>query len=222
MSKRLQPFPTLVLDLDGTLVDSLADMTASLNRLMAAWGLATFAASDVAPLVGDGTSKLVERAFSARGRSAEARDAEAFLADYVAHAPGATRPYPGAPEALSALRKMGWELAICTNKPAAVTRSLLDALGLARCFAAVGGGDSFAARKPDPVHLLGTIAAAGGKASRAVMVGDHANDMDAARAADVPSIFAAWGYGAPAMAAGATAVARQFSELATIAPRLLR
>ena len=88
-------------------------------------------------------------------------------------------------------------------------------------FAAIGGGDSFPVRKPDPAHLLATLEAAGGEPAHAVMAGDHANDVAAARGAGVPCIFAAWGYGPPSMAEGAVAVAQDFAEMVTIARRLL-
>jgi phosphoglycolate phosphatase len=217
----MTPFPLLVFDLDGTLVDSLPDLTAALNRLMAARGLLDFARAEVAPMVGDGTRKLVERAFAARGQSAHPRDHDAFVADYTAHAAIATRLYPGVAQTLAALRVAGWRFAICTNKSVAATKVVLEALDLAPWFVAVGGGDSFAAHKPDPVHLRGTIAVAGGTPEHAIMTGDHANDVAVAKASGVCSIFAAWGYGKPGMADGATAVAQHFTELAAIAPRLL-
>jgi phosphoglycolate phosphatase len=112
-------------------------------------------------------------------------------------------------------------LAVCTNKPEAAARALLAALGLAGSFAAIGGGDSFPVRKPDPAHVLATLAAAGGVASRAVMAGDHHNDVAAAAGAGMPCIFAAWGYGPAAMAAGAAGVAASFGELVRMAETLL-
>ena len=87
-------------------------------------------------------------------------------------------------------------------------------------FAAVGGGDSYRTRKPDPKHLLSTLADAGGRADAAVMVGDHHNDVQAAAGAGVPCIFAAWGYGA-APAAGVAATAQAFPEVVGLAQRLL-
>jgi len=212
---------TLLLDLDGTLVDSLPDLAAALNRLMQARGLATLSQAQVAPMVGDGVVKLVERAFAARGRTPDATAIVEFSADYGAHVADATRPYPGVAETLRSLAAEGWRLAVCTNKPEQTARSLLAALGLVRYFAAIGGGDSFPVRKPDPAHLLATLKAAGGEVDRAVMAGDHANDIAAASGAGLPCIFAAWGYGPPAMAEGAVAVAHGFRELATIAWRLL-
>ncbi len=211
----------MVLDLDGTLVDSLPDLTAALNRLMASHGLPGFLPADVRPMIGDGATKLIARAFAARGRAEEAHDYNSFVADYTAHVAVTTQPYPQVGETLATLQEAGWRFAICTNKSTAATEALLQALGLARWFAALGCGDSFPARKPNPVHLLGTIAAAGAARENAVMAGDHANDITAATAAEIPSIFAAWGYGNAAMARGASAVAQRFTELAATAPRLL-
>ena len=211
---------TLLLDLDGTLVDSVPDLAASLARLFAARGLAPLPPADVAPMVGDGVRVLLARAFAARGGAPEERDLADYMEDYGAHLADATRPYPGAPAALTRLRAAGWRIAVCTNKPEALARGVLAQTGLAALIDAIGGGDSFPVRKPDPEHLRATLARAGGEAARAVMAGDHRNDVVAAHGAGVPAIFAAWGYGAPAMAEGADAIARNFDELATIASRL--
>ena len=212
---------TLLLDLDGTLVDSVPDLAAALNRLLAARGLASLSRAAVAAMVGDGVAKLVERAFAARGRVPEAGAMAEYSADYGAHAAVETKPYPGVADALRALADEGWRLAVCTNKPEAAARSVLGSVGLAQYFAAIGGGDSFPVRKPDPAHLLATLKAAGGELGQAVMAGDHANDVAAAGGAGMPCIFAAWGYGPLVMAEGAAAVAQDFPEMAAIARRLL-
>jgi phosphoglycolate phosphatase len=198
------PRPVAVFDLDGTLVDSAPDLHAALDRLMAARGLRGFTHAEVVGMVGDGARRLVEWALAARGRPFDEAALDAFLADYTANAAVATRPFPGIPEALDALAAAGWRLAVCTNKPEAPARRLLDALGLLGRFAALGGGDSFPVRKPDPGHLLATIRAAGGDPARAVLIGDHRNDVAAAAGAGVPCVFALWGYGPPEMADGAT------------------
>jgi len=209
--------PLAVFDLDGTLVDSAPDLHAALDRLMAAEARPGFARAEVTAMIGDGVRVLVERACAARALPfTEARLAR-FSADYTARAAEATQLFPGMAAALAALEAAGWRLAICTNKPVAATQTLLQGLGLADRFAAVGGGDSFAVRKPDPAHLLGTIASAGGSPGRAAMIGDHRNDVQAARGAGVPCLFAAWGYGSAAMAEGAAAIADDPSAL----PRLL-
>jgi phosphoglycolate phosphatase len=163
-------------------------------------------------MIGDGARVLVERAFAARGLAPDAGALPAFLADYEANAAVATRPFPGIPEALAALDAQGWALAVCTNKPEGAARALLEALGLAPAFAAIVGGDSLPVRKPDPGHVLGTVSAAGGDAARAVMIGDHANDMMAAAAARIRALFCTWGYGRPEMAKGAP-VAGHAAEL---------
>ena len=212
---------TLLLDLDGTLVHSVPDLAAALNRLMRARALAGFSHPETAAMVGDGVAKLVERAFAARSRTPDAGAVAEFSADYLLHAAVETRPYPGVADGLRGLAGEGWKLAVCTNKPEHAARTLLAALGLASLFAAIGGGDSFPVRKPDPAHLLATLRAAGGDPAHAVMAGDHANDVAAARGAGLPCIFAAWGYGPLAMAQGAAAIAGDFDELVTIVRRLV-
>ncbi|GGG28763.1 phosphoglycolate phosphatase, bacterial [Caldovatus sediminis] len=212
---------TALFDLDGTLVDSAPDLHAATDRLMARLGLPGFARAEIVAMVGDGARALVERALAARGRSFDADALADFLADYTAHSAVQTRPFPGIPEALDALAAAGWRLAVCTNKPEAATRALLEALGLLGRFAAIGAGDSFAVRKPDPGHLLATLRLAGGAPAAAVMVGDHRNDVAAALAADLPCVFATWGYGPPMMAEGAAALARTPGELPALLPRAL-
>lgn len=199
----------------------MPDLTAALNRLMAARALTGFTTAETAAMVGDGVARLAQRACAARGRVAEAADIAAFGTDYGLHAVVDSRPYPGVAATLGRLQAAGWRMAVCTNKPEAPARALLAAFGLDALFAAVGGGDSFPVRKPDPRHMLATLAAAGGTADRAVAVGDHANDVAAATGAGVPCIFAAWGYGAAAMAAGAAVVAEDITQVPTLAEALL-
>jgi phosphoglycolate phosphatase len=197
-----------VFDLDGTLVDSAPDIHAALDRLMLARGLAPFARAEVLTMIGDGVRVLVERALAARRQPYDPAALEAFLADYTANAAAETRPFPGIPEALDALQGQGWRLAVCTNKPEDAARELLSALGLMARLDALGGGDSFPTRKPDPAHLLATIALAGATPGESVMIGDHRNDVAAARGAGVPCVFVGWGYGTLAMAEGAPIAAR--------------
>ena len=212
----------LVLDLDGTLVDTIEDLRAAANRMLAARLLAPLSGAEIRPMIGDGVAVLVERALASRGVPADASAARDYLADYQANPAGASVLFPGVRTMLDQALAAGWTLAVCTNKPVAAARTLLASLGVAPLFAAIGGGDSFAVRKPDPGHLLGTIALAGGDQSRAVMVGDHRNDIAAASGAGVGSIFAAWGYGAPEMADGAGAVAQSPEAVLPLAATLLR
>lgn len=192
-----------VFDLDGTLVDSAPDIHAALDRLMALRSLPSFARAEVVGMIGDGVRVLLERAFAARGLALDEDGFAHFMADYEANAAVLTRPFDGIPELLRGLGDAGWRLAVCTNKPVAAARVLLSGLGLDHHFSALGGGDSFPMRKPDPGHLRATLAAAGVNAEGAVMIGDHANDMLAARGAGVRAIFAGWGYGPQSMAGDA-------------------
>jgi phosphoglycolate phosphatase len=204
--------PTAIFDLDGTLVDSAPDLHAALDRLMASRGLPGFRRQEVIAMIGDGAKVLVERALAARGVAFDQAALDAFLLDYGAHAAVETAPFAGIEAVLAGLREGGWRLAVCTNKPVAPAITLLQALGLADYFTAIGGGDSYPTRKPDPAHLLATLRDAGGGVAGAAMIGDHHNDMAAALGAGVPAIFAGWGYGTPVMA-GAAPVARSPGDL---------
>ena len=212
---------TLAFDLDGTLTDSVPDIAAAVNRMLAARGLPSLEEPAVAAMVGDGLQPLIDRAFAAVGAQPDQGAGADYLADYESRVAEATRLYPGVEAALDQLRADGWTLAVCTNKPERAARLLLGALGIADRFAAVGGCDSFAAHKPDPRHLAGTIEAAGGTTERALMVGDHTNDVLAAKGCGVRTIFAGWGYGRPGMERGAAAVARDLPEFVAIAGQLL-
>lgn len=194
---------------------------AALNRTMGSRGLASFSLSETTAMIGDGVRRLVERAFAARGRRMDQAALAAFIADYASHSADATRLYPDVAATLRDLRARRWRLAVCTNKLEAPARALLDILGIGGLFAAVGGGDSFPVRKPDPAHLFATLNAAGGSAACAVMAGDHRNDVRAAHGAGLPCVFAGWGYGTPEMAAEADAVAERFTDVPVIVERLL-
>ncbi|HQT66827.1 MAG: phosphoglycolate phosphatase [Rhodospirillales bacterium 20-60-12] len=193
----------VIFDLDGTLIDSEIDIRAALNRLFAKLGLAALSRADVMPMIGDGARKLVERAFAARGLEANEAHQTDFLEDYEAHAADDTRAFPGMEQALKTLVARGYHLAVCTNKPVAPARTILRDLGLDSYFTAITGGDSTAFRKPDPRHLQASLTALGVSADQAVMIGDHQNDMLAARGLGVSAIYAGWGYGLPEMAHGA-------------------
>ena len=214
--------PLLVFDLDGTLVDSVPDIAAAVNRLLAARNLAPLSNPVVAAMVGDGLQPLIDRVFAAHGTTPDAAAADEYLHDYEANVAVDTVLFSGMADALHTLQKDGWRLAVCTNKPENAARMLLDALGVASLFSAIGGGDSFAARKPDPLHLRETVAAAGGTASRALMVGDHRNDVLAALGCAIPAIFAGWGYGRPGMEDGAAAICPTPAELPAIAAQFLQ
>ena len=168
--------PTLVLDLDGTLVDTAPDLVRALNAVLIAEGMAPVALGASLAMVGHGARAMIEAAFAAAGQAPDTRDLDRLMADfiahYAAHIADHSRPFAGAEAALDRFAEAGWLLAICTNKLEGLARQLLGALALADRFAAITGQDSFGFRKPDPRHLTETIRLAGGSAARAVMVGD--------------------------------------------------
>lgn len=188
----------LLLDLDGTLVDSAPDLATALNRLLAEAGCPPLPLDDVASMVGDGARKLVERGLAARGVDLDLEAATArFLTLYEQVLTDETRPYPGIVETLTRLREEGWRPALCTNKPEAFSLAILRNLGLFELFDAAAGGDTFATRKPDPAPLLNLLEHLGGSTVSSVMVGDGRNDLLAAAAARLPAVWARYGYGGP-------------------------
>ena len=171
-------------------------------------------------MVGDGTAALVSRAFAAADGGLEpetaalTRHAERFRAVYEACATAETRPYPGVVETLRALDAAGYRMALCTNKPDRPARAIVEAFGFAPFIRAVVGGETAPARKPDPRHLAAALERLGAGPHEAVMVGDGANDVMAARALSVPVVLAAFGFsGHNTAALAADAVIRRFGEL---------
>ncbi len=187
----------VLFDLDGTLVDSAPDLAAALNRLLAELGRGSLPLPDIKPMIGDGIAKMVERGLDATGGGeALARHVDRFRDIYETMLTARTRPYPGVTETLAALKGAGRRLAVVTNKPEHASRKLLSELGLAEYFDAVAGGDSYPVRKPDPGHLLNLLGEMQARPGDAVMVGDSAHDVAAARGANMPVILMSYGYGA--------------------------
>lgn len=210
--------PTIVFDLDGTLVDTAGDLIATLNAVLDREGLTPVDFNAGVAKIGSGARAMLQSAFAAGGRDLTPDRLEAlfndFLAHYDHHLADTSKPYPGVEAALERFDADGWRLAVCTNKYEAPARKLLDGLGLASRFSAIAGQDTYGVAKPDPRHLTQTILAAGGSADRAVMVGDSATDVDTAAAAGIPSIAVSFGYSqTPAANLGAAAVIDHFNEL---------
>jgi phosphoglycolate phosphatase len=190
--------PTIVFDLDGTLVDTAPDLIGSLNVLFAREGLAPIALNEGRSMIGGGVKPLIERGLASQGRSLTGGQLDALYADYVAHyaehIADSSRPYPGVEAALDALAARGSRFAVCTNKLAWLSVRLLDRLGLSGRFVAICGRDTFGVQKPDPEVLRRTILAAGGDLAATVMVGDSATDIRTARAAGVAVVAVDFGY----------------------------
>ncbi|MGQ0664962.1 MAG: phosphoglycolate phosphatase [Pseudomonadota bacterium] len=205
----------LVFDLDGTLVDSAPDLAAALNRLLAEHDRPPLAEAAIRAMIGDGVARLVERGLAASGGPAgDPVDlGRRFEAIYEVGIAIRTRPFPGVVATLERLATSGIAMGVCTNKPIAAARRLLEALELPRYFAAIAGGDA-PPRKPDPRHLLGLLERLGAAPDSAIMVGDSMNDVATARAARVKVIAVAFGYTAiPPAALGADALIERFADL---------
>jgi phosphoglycolate phosphatase len=190
--------PTVIFDLDGTLVDTAPDLVATLNVVLGRAGLPPLPFAAARNMVGGGARALIARGLAAEGRSLEARELDdlygEFIAHYSAHIADRSRPFPGVEAALAELERGGCRLAVCTNKLEGLSIKLLDAVGLGRRFAAICGADTFAVAKPDAAILHGTVARAGGRLPQAIMVGDSVTDIQVARAAGVAVIAVEFGY----------------------------
>jgi phosphoglycolate phosphatase len=190
--------PTLVVDLDGTLVDTAPDLLSALNLVLEGEGLRTLSLQQAISMIGAGARALLERGLEATGAHKRREEVDAlfavFLDHYTRHIADESRPYPGAVEALDRFAREGWRLAVCTNKLEGLSRRLLEELGIADRFDAIAGGDTFDVKKPDPRHLRQTVALAGGDPGMAVMVGDSETDIATAKAAGIPVIAVDFGY----------------------------
>ncbi|MGQ3049105.1 MAG: phosphoglycolate phosphatase [Niveispirillum sp.] len=221
----LERFPALIFDFDGTLIDSAPDIALGLNRLLAAEGRRELPLADVHQMIGDGAGRLVEQAFAATGTALTPDErgpmTERYLAIYGALPVDRACIYPGVVETLTALKQAGHRLGLCTNKPAGISLDLLRELGMGALFDAVAGGDSVARKKPHPDPLVFVMERLGVGAGGAVMVGDNANDVAAARGAGVPVVAVAYGY--PRMALedlGADIIIDRFADLPGALARL--
>lgn len=194
-------FDTILFDLDGTLVETAGDLTASLNHALGVLGRPPVEPESVRHMVGHGARKLLERGLARSGDwTPELVEAgvQPFLDYYGAHIADHSHPFAGVEQALDALAAQGLTLGICTNKPVALAEGLVEALGWGGRFRAILGADSRPWRKPDPRHLTDTLAEAGG--TRCIFVGDSKTDAETAHAAGVPLVLVSFGYSAEPVA----------------------
>ena len=190
--------PTIVFDLDGTLIDTAPDLVGTLNLMLARHDVPAVAYDDARAMIGAGVKPLLQRALASHGLQFPPDEIdrlyEEYLPLYAAHIADRSRAFPGLDAALDQLAADGCILAVCTNKLEWLSALLLDKLGLSPRFAAICGADTFAMRKPDPEMLRLTIAKAGGDVAQAVMVGDSMTDVATAQAARIPVVAVDFGY----------------------------
>ena len=215
--KRLDSVRAAIIDLDGTLVDTLGDFVVVLNRVLGEMRLAAVDRAFVERTIGQGSEHLIRSTLMHVG--AEAALYEAAWALYQRHYLDVngqhSAVYPGVVEGLARLKARGWALACLTNKPTAFAVPLLRLKGLDGYFSVVNGGDAFARKKPDPLPLIKTCEALGVQPSRTLMIGDSSNDARAARAAGCPVVLVSYGYnhGEPVSTAGADRVIDRLDQL---------
>jgi len=192
------PIPIIVFDLDGTLIDTAPDLVDSLNAVFARRGYPAVPFDAARTMIGGGPRVMIKHAVEAQKReySPDVLDDlyRDFVAHYAEHIAERSRPFPCLIDALDALAKEGHRFAVCTNKLERLSVMLLKELGLAHRFEAICGQDTFGMQKPDPEMLRRTIAAAGGSAQHAIMIGDSLTDIRTARGAGVPVIAVDFGY----------------------------
>lgn len=225
----LTRFDAAIVDLDGTMVDTLGDFAEALNRMLSDLSLPPVSPAAIERMVGKGSEHLILSALAhvmtpeaageapARAQALFDRAWERYQHHYLEINGRYSAVYPGVLEGLKALRARGLRLACLTNKPTSFAKPLLAAKGLDGFFEQVFGGDAFERKKPDPLPLLKTCEALGTVPSRTLMVGDSSNDARAARAAGCPVVLVTYGYnhGEPVRGVDADGFVDALTELAT-------
>lgn len=223
----LQGLDAAIIDLDGTMVDTLGDFAQALGAMLDDLGLPGIEPALIEYMVGKGSEHLLRSVLNhALGQAGQAPDAskiealypqawERYQQHYLVINGRYSSVYPGVQQGLLALRGAGLRLACLTNKPTAFALPLLRAKGLDGFFEQVFGGDAFERKKPDPLPLLKTCAALGTLPARTLMVGDSSNDAAAARAAGCPVALVTYGYnhGRPVREVDADGYVNQLHEL---------
>lgn len=188
---RSRDYKYLLFDLDGTLVDSVADLTLSLNLLAEELGHRPLGVTEVRGMIGDGATMLIKRAYGEQHFRPE--HLQRFLAIYAEHLIDNTCCYPGIQELLAS--HPAERLGVVTNKPLKLTITLLEGLGIQGHFKTVIGGDSFAEKKPHPLPVQQALVALGAAPAEAVMIGDHHTDLHSGRDAGTATCFCHYGLG---------------------------
>lgn len=217
---------TVVFDLDGTLADTSADLLAAANACFAGLGLPPPLSSADVPTALRGGRAMLRLGFARLGvpwdEAAVSRAYPQLLAAYDAAIDTHTRLYPGAAEAVAALRSTGFATAICTNKPAALAEKLTRRLGIRDLFGALVGADTLAQRKPDPAPYHHAVSLAGGTSACSFLLGDTETDALTARAAEVPVALVGFGPEGDGVTRHAPdAILTHFDALPALALRLL-
>jgi phosphoglycolate phosphatase len=208
----------VIFDLDGTLIDTSHDLLDSLNHCLISVELKPVQYQDLTFLVGQGAKAMIVKAYELNNAKVTEdelnRLVDVFVEHYTQNMPGKSVAYPGLHQALDRLETAGIKFAICTNKHEHLAKKLMETLSMSDRFVALTGGDTFAVRKPDGRHILGTIELAGGSIDQTIMIGDSVNDILAAKNANIPSIAVPFGFSDVAVETlNPTHIIQHFDEL---------
>ena len=184
----------IIFDLDGTLVDSLGDLTDATNAMLKRFNRRELKSDEVRQLIGQGARRLVERAMPGATLEEIEEGIQIFVAYNEAHIADKTRLYPGVRETLAILDKF-WRMAVISNKNTALCQKLLEVLDVADYFCVIMGADSCPSRKPSPEPIYKLLDQVGVTAAEAVIVGDSCNDIKAGKGAEVLTVGCSYGYG---------------------------
>ncbi len=213
----LPPLRAAIVDLDGTMIDTLGDFVVALNRMLEDLRLPGIARPDIERMIGKGSEHLVLSVLAHVGGSPDRFPAawDAYQRHYLAINGQHSEVYPGVLEGLQLLRSRGLKLACLTNKPTNFALPLLASKGLDGFFSVVFGGDAFERKKPDPLPLFKTCEALPSLPGETLMIGDSSNDAAAARAAGCPVLLVTYGYnhGEPVRAVDADGFVDSLAEL---------
>ncbi|MBF0537468.1 MAG: HAD-IA family hydrolase [Nitrospirae bacterium] len=182
----------IVFDLDGTLVDSIADITQALNYTMTCFGLPELTIHETKQHVGEGVSNLLAKASGGRLIDKQNPMLEVFVNYYLQHVMDQTRPYDKVIQTLEALSD--YKKAVVSNKTEALSKQLLSGLAMAQHFDLVIGSDTFTQRKPSPLPVLKAMEILGATPQETLMVGDSSYDIEAGKGAGATTIAVAYGY----------------------------
>lgn len=208
----------IIFDLDGTLAHTAPDLIGTLNRITADYNLEPISLEQFGKIIGHGAKAMITRSFECNNREIDEKTLEKllqdFLDDYAQNIANETVLFENVLDAMDIIAEKGFSFALCTNKTESMARLLLDKLDVTKRFKSITGGDTFDFRKPDARHLQETARLAGHTLEKAIMIGDSATDIDAAKNAGIASVAVTFGYTeTPAHKLGASKVISHFNEL---------
>lgn len=203
----------VLFDLDGTLVDSLEDLTDAVNHIRGAFSHLPLTADAVRRKVGKGARHLTQQVLPDASDADVDRALGLFLKYNRQHIADKSRLYPGIQEILLDLAARNIRMAVISNKNEDLSSLILQTLGIHSLFEIICGGDTYPERKPSPLPLLNVAAGLGIVPNECVMVGDSINDIQAGQQANIYSIGCTWGYGSSEELSGASTVAHTPQEL---------